>query len=183
MDDSILVDLKYATEDNFTGNILYKDLKKAYLHPLAVNKLSTAQKLLKEEFPDFSLLVYDAARPLSVQEEMYNAVKNTKYRAYVANPSRKSLHNFGMAVDLTICDENDMPLDMGTEFDFFGRKAGISEEQLLVLQGVLTDKQVENRKLLRRMMQQAGFSPIRGEWWHFNACSLNEAFQIAFLIE
>lgn len=175
LDPSIRTELKYASTDNFTGVVLYDDLRRAYLHPLAAKKLKQAQIILQKDNPELSLLVYDAARPLSVQKKMYDVVKNTKYRAYVADPSRTGLHNYGMAVDLTLCDSEGKPLDMGTKFDFFGKEARINNEDLFVTQGLLTKKQVENRRLLRRVMKQVGFIPIRGEWWHFNACSLQEA--------
>jgi len=179
---SIMVDIKYASNNNFTGSILYEDLNRGYLHPAAMEKLSNAQNILQKEFKNYTLLVYDAARPLSAQKKMYDTVKNTAYRAYVADPSRKSLHNYGLAVDITICDKNGAPLDMGTEFDHFGKKAGINEEEALVSQGLLSRQQVDNRKLLRKIMIEAGFSAIRGEWWHFNAYSLNEADKISSLI-
>jgi len=179
----IIIDLKYATEDNFTGNKMYLDLNSAYLHPLAFEKLVTAEKMLKKENPHLRLLVYDAARPLSVQKEMYDTVKDTKFRAYVADPSRTSLHNYGLAIDLTLCDTIGNPLDMGTAFDYFGKLAGIQDEESFIRQKLLTEEQVKNRRLLRTVMQQAGFTPIRGEWWHFNATSLNEAKRIAKIIE
>ncbi|MDH6307424.1 D-alanyl-D-alanine dipeptidase [Dysgonomonas sp. PFB1-18] len=175
VDKSICYDLKYATTDNFTKTILYDSLLNIYLHPLAATKLIEAQKYLKALHPELSLLVYDAVRPLSVQRKMYNVVQNTKYAAYVANPSRTGLHNYGMAVDLTICDTAGKPLDMGTPFDFFGAAAGINREAELVQKGVLTRQQVKNRELLRKVMTHAGFLTIRGEWWHFNAVSLTEA--------
>lgn len=174
-DKTIKYDLKYATTDNFTKTILYDSLFNIYLHPLAAQKLIDAQKYLKTLYPGYSLLVYDAVRPLSVQKKMYEVVQNTKYAAYVANPVRTGLHNYGMAVDLTVCDEKGKPLDMGTPFDFFGRAAGINKEAELVAQGLLTKQQVKNRDLLRKVMIHAGFLTIRGEWWHFNAVSLTEA--------
>jgi D-alanyl-D-alanine dipeptidase len=177
------VELKYASTDNFTKQILYGDLKRAYLHPYAAEKLAKAQMLLEDKRPGYSLLVYDAARPLAVQRKMYNAVKNTPCRAYVANPERTSLHNYGLAVDITIRNENCTPLDMGTPFDYFGAKAGINNEEGLLAAGLLTRMQIENRKLLRQVMQEAGFIPVRGEWWHFNACSLSEAKRIGQAIE
>lgn len=175
MDSSIVVDLKYSTTDNFTKTILYDSLYKAFLHPIAAEKLIKAQILLKEFDSSLSLLVYDAARPMSVQKKMYAIVQNTPYHAYVANPSRTGMHNYGMAVDITICNEDNTPLDMGTPFDFFGRAAGINKEDQLVSEGVLTREQVENRGLLRRIMLNAGFIAIRGEWWHFNASTLEYA--------
>ncbi len=76
-DSSIAIDLMYTRADNFTGTLLYEDLKEAYLHPDAMKSLKRAQRLLKEQYPGYSLIVYDAARPLSVQQKMWNVVKGT----------------------------------------------------------------------------------------------------------
>ncbi len=175
LDSTIQIDLKYATTDNFTKEILYDDLTEAYLHPIAAQKLTKAQQLLKEIDPDLSLLVYDAGRPMSVQKKMYEVVQGTPYRAYVADPGKTGLHNYGMAVDLTVCRSGGTALDMGTPFDFFGKAAGINEEEQLLNEGLLTREQINNRKLLRKVMTEAGFITIRGEWWHFNAVSRSEA--------
>lgn len=175
MDPTLIVDLRYATTNNFTKTILYDSLKIAYLHPLAANKLVKAHGILKKMHPNYRFLIFDVARPLSVQRKMYQVVQNTPYAAYVANPSRTGLHNYGMAVDLTICDIEGKELDMGTHFDFFGSAAGINKEEELITRGILTRKQVDNRKLLRQVLVEAGFLTIRGEWWHFNAVSLTVA--------
>ena len=183
IDDTILVDLKYATTDNFTGIVLYEGINDAYLQPDVARMLSKAHSYLKALHPNLRLLVYDATRPLSVQWIMWNRVKDTPYHRYVAHPDRLSLHNYGAAVDLTIADSQGQPLDMGTPFDYFGRAAGISDEQGLIRQGILNRQQVHNRQLLRQVMHHAGFRSISGEWWHFNACSLQEAKQRYTLIE
>lgn len=175
LDSTIHFDLKYASTDNFTKTILYDSLFNIYLHPIAAKKLIKAQKRLKTIDPKLSLLIYDAVRPLSVQKKMYQVVQNTKFAAYVANPSRTGLHNYGLAVDLTICNEDGISLDMGTPFDYFGSAAGINKEAELIERGILTPQQVKNRQLLREIMIYAGFLTIRGEWWHFNAVSLTEA--------
>ena len=182
-DSTILVDLKYATTDNFTGVILYDGIDDAYLQPDVALMLAEAHRYLKTLHPDLRFLVYDAVRPLSVQRIMWERVKDTQYSRYVASPDRLSLHNFGAAVDLTLADNLGHPLDMGTPFDFFGRAAGISDEQGLITQGILTRQQVQNRQLLRQVMRHAGFHSISGEWWHFNACSLQEAKQRYTLVE
>ncbi len=182
LDASVQVDLKYATTDNFTRTILYDSLTQAYLHPVAAGKLVKAQKLLKDLHPDYSLIIYDAARPLSVQKKMYNVVRNTKYHAYVADPQRTGMHNYGMAVDVSICGGDSIPLDMGTPFDYFGSAAGINKEEQLRIKGVLTRKQIDNRKLLRQVMTEAGFITIRGEWWHFDAMTLAQAKKACKLI-
>lgn len=183
LDSTIFVDLKYSTTDNFTKEILCDDLTEAYLHPIAVEKLVKAQRILKELNPDLSLLVYDAGRPMSVQARMYKVVQNTPYREYVADPSKTGMHNYGMAVDLTICRSDGSALDMGTPFDFFGKAAGINQEENLLKEGLLTREQINNRKLLRKVMTAAGFLTIRGEWWHFNASSRSEARNKTQLID
>ena len=183
IDNTFFVDLKYATTDNFTGVVLYEGLEDAFLQPDVAQMLVEAHRYLKSLHPELRLLVYDAARPLSVQRAMWERVKDTPFHRYVANPDRLSLHNFGAAVDLTIVDSFGNPLDMGTPFDFFGRAAGINDEEGLVKQGLITQQHVQNRQLLRQVMRHVGFRTIHGEWWHFNACSLTEAKQRYTLIE
>jgi D-alanyl-D-alanine dipeptidase len=183
VDNSILVDLKYATTDNFTGMVLYDGFDGACLQPDVAQMLTEAHRYLKTLHPGLRLLVYDAVRPVSVQRIMWERVKDTPYHRYVAHPDRLSLHNYGAAVDLTLADSLGQPLDMGTPFDYFGRAAGISDEEGLIRQGILNRQQVQNRQLLRQVMRYAGFRSISGEWWHFNACSLQDAKQRYTLIE
>ena len=141
-DSSIAIDLMYTRADNFTGTLLYEDLKEAYLHPDAMKSLKRAQRLLKEQYPGYSLIVYDAARPLSVQQKMWNVVKGTSKYIYVSNPSRGGgLHNYGLAVDISILDDKGTPLPMGTPVDHLGREAHITEEAVLVAQGKLTEQE------------------------------------------
>ena len=161
-DSSIAIDLMYTRADNFTGTLLYEDLKEAYLHPDAMKSLKRAQRLLKEQYPGYSLIVYDAARPLSVQQKMWDVVKGTSKYIYVSNPSRGGgLHNYGLAVDISILDDKGTPLPMGTPVDHLGREAHITEEAVLVAQGKLTEQERENRLLLRQVMKEAGFHPTQ----------------------
>ena len=88
LDSSIGVELKYATEDNFVGENMYGSLKKAYLLPHFARKVVQAQQILREREPEYSLLVYDAARPISVQRRMRKVVEGTPFTAYVADGSR-----------------------------------------------------------------------------------------------
>lgn len=168
-DSSIAIELMYTHADNFTGEVLYEDLQEAYLHPDAMESLSEAQRLLKELHPGYSLIVYDAARPMSVQQKMWDVVKGTPKYIYVSNPSRGGgLHNYGLAVDTSILDETRTPLPMGTPVDYLGKEAHITAEAQLVAQGKITEQERENRQLLRRVMREAGFRPLPSEWWHFN---------------
>lgn len=175
-DSAILVDLMYARADNFTGQVLYDDLREAYLHPDALESLLQAQRLLSEERPDCRLLVCDAARPMSVQRKMWEAVRGTSKYFYVSNPARGGgLHNYGLAVDITLADAQGRPLPMGTPVDHMGPEAHITDEARLVEQGKLTPEERDNRLLLRRVMKEAGFRPLPTEWWHFNRVSRQTA--------
>jgi D-alanyl-D-alanine dipeptidase len=175
LDPTIRVVLPYASNNNFTGQVLYESSQYAYLQPEVAAMLAKASQLLKEKYPQYRLLVLDAARPLSVQRKMWNIVKGTPKNIYVANPAKTGLHNYGAAVDITITNDLGIALDMGTPFDFFGIEAQTNKEQQMLKQGKLTQKQLNNRLLLRNVMNQAGFITYQREWWHFNACSLSEA--------
>lgn len=175
-DPTIAVSLMYARADNFTGKLLYSDLREAYLHPDAMACLRKAQKLLREKHPGYRLIVYDAARPMSVQQEMWNKVKGTRKSRYVSNPANGGgLHNYGLAVDISILDEHGRPLPMGTKVDHLGPEAHITNEKALVKAKKITPRELANRRLLRRVMRAAGFRPLPSEWWHFNYCSRAEA--------
>ena len=175
-DSSIRVELMYARPDNFTGHVLYKSLKEAYLHPNAMRGLIKAQRELKRLHPGYRLIVYDAARPMSVQQEMWNVVRGTSKDIYVSNPAHGGgLHNYGLAVDISILDENGKPLPMGTKVVHLGIEAHITNERSLVQRGKITKQERENRLLLRRVMRSAGFRALHSEWWHFNWCSRQEA--------
>lgn len=181
----IRVQLIYATKHNFTGKPLYKGLTKAWLHPDAANKLNKAQKLLKRKYPHYTLLVYDAARPVVYQYALWNMVKGTELEYYVADPSNGlGRHNYGMAVDVNILNnKTQKTIPMGTKFDFFGEEAHTDNETLLVKQGKISTRALNNRQLLRSVMTQAGFTTVTSEWWHFNACSGNVAKKYYKLIE
>ena len=175
-DSSIAIDLMYTRADNFTGQVLYEDFHEAYLHPEAMASLLKAQKLLKESYPGYSLIVYDAARPMSVQQKMWDAVKGTSRYIYVSSPARGGgLHNYGMAVDISILDAQGRPLPMGTPVDYLGKEAHITGEERLVQTGRITAQELENRRLLRKVMKEAGFRPLPSEWWHFNRVSRQTA--------
>lgn len=176
VDSSIHVSLMYSRPDNFCGVILYDDLKEAYLHPLAAKALAKAQARLKEKRPDLSLKVYDAARPMSIQQKMWNRVKGTSKNIYVSNPANGGgLHNYGLAVDITLCNLNGDSIPMGTLVDHMSILSHIDIEEQLVAKGRITREAQRNRQLLREVMQYAGYKPLRTEWWHFNFKSRAEA--------
>jgi D-alanyl-D-alanine dipeptidase len=177
VDSTIHVSLMYSRADNFTGKVLYTDLREAYLHPKAAAALAKAQQALRKRRPELSLKVYDATRPMSVQQKMWNTVAGTKQQNYVSNPRNGGgMHNYGLAVDITLCEAaTGDTLDMGTKVDFLGSYAHIDNEAALVSRHIISKKAKQNRELLREVMSEAGFKPLRTEWWHFNLVSRAEA--------
>jgi D-alanyl-D-alanine dipeptidase len=173
----ILSEVKYSSTDNFSGANHYGHLQEAFLHPDAGQALAQVQKALEEKHPNFRLIVYDGARPRHVQFALYEALLNMPgvEPKYVSNPTIGSVHNYGLAVDLSIVNAEGEPLDMGTPYDFFGETAHIDREDSLLQVGLLTQAHLNNRRLLRQLMRNAGFKTIDHEWWHFNLYGRDEA--------
>jgi D-alanyl-D-alanine dipeptidase len=167
--DTIALNLRYATTNNFVGQNMYGPFNRAYLHRIAAAKLEDAAKNLSAKRPGYRLIVFDALRPRSVQYVLWNQVKGTSQEKYVANPKGGSIHNFGFAVDLSIVDGQGKELDMGTPYDDFTPLAEPQLEEKFLAAGKLTPSQLENRRLLRTVMQNAGFYVLSVEWWHFDA--------------
>lgn len=163
----IRVELKYATKDNFIGANMYGQLRRAYLHPNLAKSLARAQQVLTKERPGYRFLIYDAARPQSVQRRMYQAVASTPKKIYVAAPERGGRHNYGVAVDLTIVDASGKPLDMGSPFDHFGEEAHLGNEEARVRVGIFNKEVPANRSLMRRLLGAEGLRPYDKEWWHY----------------
>lgn len=176
LDSTIQVRLMYARPDNFVGKVLYRELNRAYLLPETARALVKAQQALKRLHPDYSLCVYDATRPMSVQQQMWNTVAGTSRKNYVSNPANGGgLHNYGLAVDVSIVDARGDSIPMGTRVDHLGKEAHIDDEAQRVASGKLSREAYGNRLLLRRVMREAGFRTLRSEWWHFNFKSRAEA--------
>lgn len=173
VDTSIKIDMMYASERNFLHLNFYKNFKKAYLQKEVAEKLSLAQQYLKNEHPEFSLIVYDAARPTAFQQLLWDSLPLPWYEKikYVSNPVSGSLHNYGAAIDVSIIDNAGHILDMGSPIDSIGEISHPVMEWKFLENGILNKEQIENRKLLRKVMYRAGFFNIQTEWWHFNSCT------------
>ena len=165
----VRMDLRYATFDNVTGHDLYCGVQRTFVHKDAAAKLRKAVKIMEREMPGSELVIFDASRPLYAQEALRKTVRGTPYSAYVSSPATGGLHNFGLALDLSITDSTGALLDMGTDFDSFERCAGEVGEAEALKSGRLTQQQVDNRNKLRKIMRGAGWVPLGSEWWHFNA--------------
>ena len=164
----VAVDLRYATPDNFVGRDLYSPIDCAWLHRDAAAALEQAVAWLAARRPDHHLLVLDALRPQRVQQQLWDALQGTELLGYIAEPSRGSIHSFGMALDITIVGPDGQELDMGTGFDDLSERSHPALELILLEKGEITQQHVEHRRLLRDAMFQAGFFGINSEWWHFD---------------
>lgn len=153
-----VIDLKYKTKDNFMKEQLYDYCQECLMRRAVAEALGKAEELLKKKDPDYKFHIWDAYRPYSVQKLMWEKIKDPQY---VADPyNGGSSHNKGAAIDLTV-ERNGELLDMGTEFDHFGEEAhhGYTE---------LSAEVLANRKMLREVMEAAGFKAFQSEWWHYN---------------
>lgn len=152
----LVLDLRYATEDNFLERKVYPDDARCLLRPETVERLEKAAKALREQ--GFRLRVYDCYRPRSVQWEMWKILPKP---GYVADPRKGSHHNRGTAVDLTLADKEGRELEMPTGFDTFSKAAhhGYAGASAAA---------IKHREVLREAMEAAGFKKNRMEWWHYS---------------
>lgn len=154
IDSSFVIDLKYATEDNFTG-------WKIYTKALCLIHKNTAKKLIaaNNEFKElgYVIKIFDAYRPYSAQQILWDAAED---KTFLANPKKGSIHNRGAAVDVTLADLDGNEVEMPSSFDEFTKRARIDFDDC-------SQFQKENRELLARIMVKNGFKRISSEWWHF----------------
>jgi zinc D-Ala-D-Ala dipeptidase len=150
-----VLELRYATENNFLGKQVYPKGARCLLRPETVERLQKAAKTLREK--GYRILLYDCFRPRSVQWEMWKILPKP---GYVADPRKGSHHNRGTAVDLGLATPDGREVEMPTPFDTFSKAAhhgyaGASKEA------------IRHRELLREAMEGAGFRKNRMEWWHY----------------
>ncbi|MCB0635927.1 MAG: M15 family metallopeptidase, partial [Lewinella sp.] len=155
LDSTIRLDIRYATDSNFVGQVLYP-CARCFLRPVVARALTDAHQELRVR--GLGLKLFDCYRPRDVQWKLWEIVSDP---GYVADPRTGSIHNRGGAVDLTIVTADGEELDMGTGFDFFGPRAHHTFTDL-------PDTILANRRLLKDLMVRHGFAPIRSEWWHYN---------------
>jgi len=152
----IKLDIRYATENNFTKKIVYSSAR-CFLRKATMDKLSKVQEEL--ELQGLGLKVFDGYRPRSVQYKFWELCPN---RLYVADPKKGSIHNRGTAVDLTLINlKTGVEFEMPSAFDDFSERAHREYEKM-------TPVVAKNCKLLEDVMVKHGFTPKPWEWWHFD---------------
>jgi len=154
--EGVVIDLRYATADNFLKQAVYPPGARCMLLEPAVERLAKAAKALKEK--GYRLKLWDCYRPYSVQLKMWEVYP---HHGYVADPKIGSNHNRASAVDLTLITLDEKPVEMPTGFDSFTRAARCDYDKA-------SEKAKEHRDVLQAAMEAAGFITTPLEWWHFD---------------
>lgn len=158
LDPSIKLDIRYATENNFVGKKVYPEARAFLQRPAAKALVKVHQKLKKQ---GLGLVIFDGYRPWSITKLFWEVTSEDK-RKFVANPAKGSKHNRGCAVDLSVFDlKTGQLIDMPSGYDEFTERASPDYAGG-------TEKERENRDMLRRLMEGAGFTVNPNEWWHFD---------------
>ena len=153
---SAVQELRYATADNFTGQVIYP-FEDAYLRYGTVRKL----KFVCEDLAELGLYIkiWDGFRPVSAQFTLWEVCPNP---TYVANPNNGySSHSRGNTIDMTLVDASGIELEMPTEFDDFSIKADRNYSDC-------TEAAANNAQMLESLMEKHGFNGYYGEWWHYS---------------
>lgn len=153
---SLVLDIRYATTNNFTNEVVYPEAAAFTRLPVAVALKNVQQELKKS---GLGLKIFDAYRPYTATLRFYELYPDTNF---VAAPWHGSRHNRGAAIDLTLIDlSTGKALEMPTPFDDFTEKAAPDYTEL-------SDNVKKNRDLLRSVMEKHGFKVYYAEWWHFD---------------
>lgn len=161
MDPEFIIDLKYATADNFTGSIVY-NFKDCYIDIHTAQQLIKAKELAKKD--GYMIKVWDAYRPVSAQKRFWEILPDDNFVA--TPPDMETITEFrnshlnGQAVDVTLTDLDGKEILMPSEFDDFSDAARLDCPNL-------TGEARKNGEYLRNIMEAAGFTSYEGEWWHF----------------
>jgi D-alanyl-D-alanine dipeptidase len=158
LDQTIKLDIRYATPSNFLGRPVYKEAR-AFLQRPAAGALLRAHRKLREK--GYGLLVFDGYRPWSVTKIFWDSTPQDK-KQFVANPSQGSRHNRGCAVDLTLYE-----LRSGKEVEMPSLYDEMTDRAYPNYSGG-TDGQRRAREVLREAMESEGFAVYEFEWWHFD---------------
>lgn len=158
----VIIDIRYATDDNFTAKPVYSRAA-CFLHPEASEALKRAIDLAAKD--DLRFKIFDAYRPLEAQQALWN---HTPDPDFLSNPDGGACpHCRGVAIDLTLIDEDDNELDMGTGFDEFTPLSHHGNQDI-------PHKAQSNREYLKKLMLDAGWDFYTNEWWHYQLFNCRE---------
>ena len=158
LDNTIKLDIRYATDNNFVGKTVYPEAR-AFLQKPAAKALLRVHKKLRKQ--GLGVVIFDGYRPWTITKLFWEVTPEDK-RKFVANPEKGSKHNRGCAVDLSVYDlKTGLPINMPSGFDEFTERASPDYTGG-------TQKERSNRDMLRKLMENEGFTVNANEWWHFD---------------
>jgi D-alanyl-D-alanine dipeptidase len=158
LDSTIKLDIRYATANNFVGRPVYPQAR-AFLQKPAAKAVASVHKKLRKQ--GLGLVIFDGYRPWAITKLFWEVVPEDK-RKFVADPAKGSKHNRGCAVDLSIFDlKTGELIDMPSGYDEFTERASPNYTGG-------TPQQTANREMLRKLMEDEGFTVNPNEWWHFD---------------
>jgi len=158
LDNTIKLDIRYATDQNFVGRPVYPEAR-AFLQKPAAEAVVRVHRTLKKQ--GLGIVIFDGYRPWTITKLFWDVVPEDK-RKFVADPAKGSKHNRGCAVDLSIFDlKTGQLIDMPSGYDEFTERASPNYAGG-------TQQQHANRELLRKLMEDEGFTVNPNEWWHFD---------------
>lgn len=163
LDSDFIIDLRYATENNFTNKILYNS-NECYVNKNTANLLIKAKDIFKND--GFRVKIWDAYRPISAQRQMFEIVPIDMYVATPPDMSKivkfEYSHMNGLCVDITLVDfDGNEEMEMPTAFDDFTEMAGLGCDKIPPVARA-------NAEYLKKVMESVGFKASKNEWWHFN---------------
>lgn len=174
--EDFLIDLRYATEHNFTGRKIY-DSNNCWLNYHTAKRLTEAKKIFEKD--GYRIKVWDAYRPISAQWKFWEIVHDDNYVAnpenISKNPPYRPTHMNGLCVDITLTDLNGNEIFMPTEFDDMTEKASLNYIDI-------PEEARKNAEYMRSVMESVGFTGYKGEWWHFYDVTTEPVACFDFLI-
>ena len=158
LDNTIKLDIRYATDNNFVGRAVYPEAR-AFLQKPAAKAVARVHKKLRKQ--GLGLVIFDGYRPWTITKLFWDVVPEDK-RKFVADPTKGSKHNRGCAVDLSIFDlKTGELIEMPSGYDEFTERASPNYAGGTI-------QQRANREMLRKLMEDEGFNVNPNEWWHFD---------------
>ena len=161
LDDQFIVDLRYATSDNFTREKIYNS-GVCYIHENTAKLLIKAKDIFLKN--GYRVKIWDAYRPVRAQIKFWSVFPDNNF---VGKPPEtenmkefKASHMNGLCVDITLTDMNGEEIEMPSQFDDFSSKASLSSPEI-------SEEGRKNGEYLKKVMESVGFTAYENEWWHF----------------
>lgn len=162
LDGDFIIELKYATTDNFTRQKIYKS-SECYINKNTAKMLIQAKNIFKKD--GYKVKIWDAYRPMSAQKALYDVYPVDDFVAPPPDFSKpivfRPSHMNGLSVDLTLLDQEGNEIEMPTKFDDFSEMASLKCDKI-------PETPRKNAEYLKKVMESVGFKAYENEWWHFN---------------